>query len=180
MMISEFIVLTGLAIVGALAERVRGGWPPLGPAGSDNGAGKARVVRSLMFGSAIVAVGVPWWVALATSVTLWFAILNSHSDCWMVRSRDELLQMYWLGLVRGAGGLLPLIIYVSVAHTSSIFAVAVVVFSPLVHANVYALAYRANLPKPGGVIDDWNAWAELGWGAFLGLAIWLLTVNVLI
>lgn len=178
-MAAEIIVLIGLVTAGALAERVRGGWPPLGPPGSDNGAGKARAVRSLIFAAAIFAAGAPWWVALATGVTLWLAILNSHSDCWMVRSPGELLDMCWLGLVRGVGGLSPLIVYAHVASgVAPITAAALGVALPLAHAGIYAMAYRAKLPKPGGIVDDWNAWAELGWGACLGGAIWVLRISL--
>lgn len=175
-MIAETLTLTGLVMAVALAERVRGGWPPLGPPGSDNGAGKARAVRSLLFAAAILAAGSPWWVALATGVSLWLAILNSHSDCWMVRSVGEFLDMCWLGLVRGVGGLTPLIVYAHVAGgVAPITAAALGVALPLAHAGVYAVSSRANLPRPGGIIDDWNAWAELGWGACLGGAIFWLT-----
>jgi hypothetical protein len=79
-------------------------------------------------------------VAAATRATLWAGLLNSHADCWRVKNAGQAVDMMFLGLVRGVGG----------------------------------------LARVGGLLDDWNAYAELAWGAALGASISVLVSGAVI
>lgn len=163
-------------IVGALAERLRGGYPPMGAPGSDRGAGRARAVRSVAFGLLVLGCGVPWWVALATAATLWLGMLNSHAHCWRVQNVGQAVDMMFLGIARGFMGVSPLLGWA--AAVGDVTAVCIVVpLLPVLHAAAYGVAAHLDphLPRRGGLLDDWNAYAELAWGAVLGSAIWGLT-----
>lgn len=161
-------------IVGALAERLRGGFPPLGAPGSDKGVGRARALRSLVFGALAYGLGAPWQVALLTAATIWVGVLNSHSACWKVQSASQLLDMIVLGWARGVFGLAPLFFYAGIGGHD--VTVVLLVALPVAHAASYALAARldARLPRWGGLLDNWNAYAELAWGGFLGVATIIL------
>lgn len=171
------LTLIACIVIGALAERVRGGYPPMGRPGSDKGAGRARAVRSIAFGLLAYGCGASWSAALATAALLWVSVLNSHAASWRVQNAGQLLEMLHLGVVRGVFGLLPLIMWA--AAQGNVTAVCIVIpLLPVLHAAFYALASHLDphLPRWGGLLDDWNAYAEMGWGGVaLGGAIWGLT-----
>lgn len=163
-------ITVALALVlGALAERLRGGWPPMGAAGSDNGAGIARAVRSTIFALCISEFGVPWYIAAMCFVTLWAGVcIGSHRDCWRVQNSEQLLDMLMLGMSRGVLGLLPLFMWAGLDH-ALIIPSSMMVALPVSHAACYGLAARLDphLPRIGGMLDNWNAYAELAWGVCL-------------
>jgi hypothetical protein len=94
----------------------------------------ARAGRSLAFGLLAYGCGAPWSAALATAALLWVSMLNSHADCWRVKNAGQAVDMMFLGLVRGVGG----------------------------------------LARVGGLLDDWNAYAELAWGRLSERPYWCL------
>jgi hypothetical protein len=167
----------GIAIIiGALAERLRGGWPPIGPSGSDHGAGVARLLRSTTLSLLIYALGEPWWVAAACFPTLWLGIcIGSHSDCWRVENSEQFLDMALLGVTRGVFGLAPLFCWAGLERNILLPVVFMLVL-PVAHATSYGLAahHDKQLPRWGGILDDWNAYAELLWGACLASSVILL------
>lgn len=170
----------------AFAERLRGGWPAVGESGSDEGAGRARALRGLIWLTVLAALV---WnqggafaclaVGLSSFVLSWLSILNSHSDCWGVQDWRQAARMTALGVARGYGCLLPAfwfsILYGSL-HRADVIAAAVFTLAPYVHTVVYAVAYRCRyrLPYPGGPLDGWNAYSEIAWGAYLGLCVVVL------
>lgn len=164
--------------LGAMAERLRGGWPPLAPAGSDNGAGRARALRSAIFAGMAFTMGAPWWVSALMFCTLWAGLLTSHTGVWKCETLSDVLDMAVLGAIRGVGGLLPLMIWYGMqAPYGDTLLFHLCATMPALKPTVYALAWRhrARLPRLGGLLDDWNAYAELAWGAALGGAIAQLT-----
>lgn len=165
-------------VAGAFCERLRGGWPPFGPAGSDDGAGRARALRSTLLAGLAYALGAPASVCALLFVTLWASLLNSHADYWKCETWGQAAHMAALGAIRGLGGLLPLMIWHSLHAPYGdglllYLCAALPLIKPLFYGGAWRL--RARLPSRQGLLDDWNAYAELAWGAAVGAALWALT-----
>jgi hypothetical protein len=115
-------------------------------------------------------------VAAACFLTLWLGIcIGSHKQCWRVECPEQLIDMLILGMTRGVFGLAPLFCWAGLERGIMLPAMLLLAL-PAAHAFSYQLASRLDprLPRWGGILDDWNAYAELLWGAYLGAAIILL------
>jgi hypothetical protein len=153
----------GTILLAALAECIRGGWLgwliPGGTAG-------ARLVRALVWAMISAAWALESWVAVATLVGAFLALLNSHRDSWdigfdhgspwvdaLVMTADLVLWWLW--------------------DTAGLLSLAV----SLMHPAVYRLACRFKPSRPNwasSMLASPTAYAELAWGAAQGLVLALV------
>jgi hypothetical protein len=157
-------------LLGALAERLRGGFPALGAPGSDEGAGRARAVRAAVWmviaatvtlragESTLIVLAVALW----TAVGAFLALANSHRECWLVRTPGEAAAMLGLGLLRFGLSAAPLLAW-AVWRSGELVALLSLGVA-FAHPALYWLCWRLPLPRIGRALDAGNAYAEYGWG----------------
>lgn len=171
-----------LVALGALAERLRGGFPAIGAPGSDEGAGRARAIRAAVWAALAAAVtllaGESTIIVLA--VTLWTAVgafvamATSHRACWLVATPGQAAAMLGLGLLRfglSAGPLLVWAVWRS-GELVPLWSLAVA----LAHPALYWACWRLPLPRVGRALDAGSAYAEYGWGGVQVAAVLVVLV----
>lgn len=159
-----------LIAAGAAAERLRGGFPTIGEPGSDQGAGRARAIRAAVWAALAVAVTLsagegPLIVAAVAALTMtgaFYALANSHADCWLVRSPREAAAMLGLGLLRYGMSAAPLLAWAvwRGGELVPLWSLAIAA----AHPALYWLCWRLPLPRFGRALDAGSAYAEYGWG----------------